>query len=425
MKACHKIIGFAVLAALGAGSQQALASGFQLVEQNASGLGNAYSGQAAAAENASTIFFNPAGMTYLPGKQFSGSVSAIKPSAEFNNDGNSVAPPLNPLGTNGGDAGGWNYLPAAYFSWQLTQRFWAGIGIAAPFGLKTDYDPTFIGRFQSQKVDLKTYDINPSIAFKFNDVFSLGGGFSYQKSRLSLDRSFSLVLSAAPETVSLNDSSWGWNLGGMLNLGPGTRLGLTYRSAVNYDLTGGVTVAGVGNASAKASVSFPDTAAVAISHQFNDKWQVLGDVTWTHWSKIQNIPLVLTSALGAFPAGTVADTLDFQFKNTYRVGVGVNCRWTDRFMLKFGGAFDTTPVPDFMHRTTFLPDNNRAWLAIGAKFQFDKNSTLDYGYAHLFVNDGGTFRNKGTAVAPGQQGIVSGVYKDKVDIISIQYTYAF
>ena len=237
----RNIICLSVLAALGAAAGNAAASGFALIEQNASGLGNAYAGQAAAAENASTIYFNPSGMTLLPGRQVSGAINVIRPDAEFTDNGGSRSPSgAIPLGNNGGDAGGWNYIPNGYLSWQLTPRLWAGVGVTVPFGLKTTYDPNFIGRFQSQKSQFQTIDVNPSVAFRFNDWLSVGGGFSYQYSRLTLDRSFSVVAAGRAQTVSLHDGAWGWNIGAMLNAGKDTRIGLTYRSAVNYDLAGGV-----------------------------------------------------------------------------------------------------------------------------------------------------------------------------------------
>jgi long-chain fatty acid transport protein len=427
MKTSNKIMQICVAAAVAGWSAGAVASGFALIEQNASGMGNAYAGQAAAAENASTIFFNPAGMTRLPGKQISAGVSVIRPVAEFTNDGGSRSPsPFLPLGNNGGDAGDWNYIPSGYFSWQLTPKLWAGVGLTVPFGLGTDYDPNFIGRFQSQKVKLVTYDLNPSVAYQINDVVSVGGGVSFQHAKLNLDRSFSAVLAPLAQSVSLDDNAWGWNLGAMFNLGPQTRAGLAYRSAINYDLAGGVTLAAVGSATAKASLSMPDSLSAAISHQFTDKWQLLGDVTWTRWSKIQNVPLILTSRLGATPAGTVSDVLDLQFKDTYRVGLGANFRWTDNFMLKLGISYDKTPVPDALHRPTFLPDNNRTALAFGAKHQLSKAGTLDVGYTHLFLSDGGTLRNKDLpGVNAGEQGVLSGSYAVHVNMVSVQYTHAF
>ena len=111
-------------------------------------------GQAAAAENASTIFFNPSGMTLVPGRQVTGTLNIIRPQTEFTDNGGSRSPANVAApggGSNGNDAGGWNYVPNAFMSWQFSDRLWAGIGLTVPFGLKTNYDPTFIGRFQSQK----------------------------------------------------------------------------------------------------------------------------------------------------------------------------------------------------------------------------------------------------------------------------------
>lgn len=426
MRLEKRALPFAVAMAFAIAAGAAGASGFQLIEQNASGTGNAFAGQAAAAENASTIFFNPAGMTYLPGRQISGALHGIRPSAKFSNDGGSAAPsPLLPLGTNGGDAGDWNYVPNAYLSWQLSPNLWAGVGVTAPFGLKTDYDTTFIGRFQSQKTELKTYDINPSVAYRINDTVSIGAGVSYQHAKLTLDRSFSLVATAAAESVNIDDNAWGWNLGTMFNLGTGTRLGLSYRSAMNYHLSGNVGVAGLATTTASAAVRMPSTVSAALSHQLNDRWQLLGDVTWTRWSAIKNVPLILTSTSALGAAGTAADVLDLQFRNSYRVGVGANYRWNDNFTLKVGTAYDRTPVPDMLHRTVFLPDNSRIWLALGGKYQVSKTGTIDFGYAHLFINDAGIFRNKGTGLAAGRQGIVSGSYRERVDIVSIQYSHSF
>ena len=129
----------------------ALASGFQLLEQNASGMGQAYAGSAAVAEDASTVFFNPAGMALLaPGKShIAVGLDFIQPSAKFSNAG-STSPALIPLsGGTGGDAGDMNYVPHAYIVVPLNERMSFGLGLGAPFGLKTEYDATWVGRFHA------------------------------------------------------------------------------------------------------------------------------------------------------------------------------------------------------------------------------------------------------------------------------------
>lgn len=440
MKLVRKMMPLAVASALSSWSAGVQPAGFALSEQNASGLGNAYTGQAAAAENASTIFWNPAGMTKLPGRQVSGAINAILPSNEFSNSGGSAAPlGFASPGGNGGDAGDWGFVPNAYLSWQVSPQWWVGLGITVPFGLKTEYDQGWFGRFQSQRAEIKTIDVNPSVAFKLSDAVSLGGGFSYQKAELKIDRSAAIppntfgpgspALEAATQ-LRLDDDSWGWNLGALFTIGTGTRIGITYRSSVEYDLSGTSVVsrlpAAVGGTAANgvtANVKLPDSVSWGIAHPINRAWELLGDITWTNWSKIKAVPFVATTASVLRPVGATLDTFNLQFKDGWRVGVGANWNWRDDFQVKFGVAYDKTPVTDEF-RTPFLPDQDRTWLAIGGKYRMSKQATLDFGYAYLFVKDASINQQKGIVTAP-LQGNIIGNYESNVNIISAQLTYSF
>lgn len=424
MKYSNKIISISVTAALAAMSGHAAASGFQLMEQNASGLGNAYAGQAAAAENASTIFFNAAGMTRLQGRQVSGAINLIRPSSEFSNAGTSAAPAGLPSpGGNGGDAGGLAVVPNAYMSWQIDPKWWAGVGISVPFGLATEYDYGWFGRFQSRKSEIKTIDINPSVAYKLNDVVSLGGGVSFQRAEVKIDRSTFVGVETA-STLKLEDDSFGFNLGAMFQISPATRIGLSYRSAIKHELTGTATVQAVGAAPIRTSAKLPDTLAWGISHQLDPKWELLSDVTFSRWSNIKQVPITTTAASPLGPAGRVLDTFAFEFRDTFRIGVGANYKMADDFMLKLGIAYDKSPVTD-QYRLATLPDNDRTWFSIGGKYQASKQLTLDFGYAYLVIKDAQINQQKGVA-APPFQGNVVGNYSDpNVHILSAQVTYAF
>lgn len=427
MQKSNRIIRVCVAAALAGGTSAAVAAGFALTEQNASGLGNAYSGQAAAAENASTVWFNPAGMTRLQGTQVSGSVSAIRPSAVLGVDPTRSALPLGGAFTNGGDAGGsWKYLPTAYVSYQFNPNWWFGLGVTSPFGLSTEYDAFFVGRFQSRKAEIKTYDINPSIAYKVNNWLALGGGLSYQHATIKVLRSANLGAEGF-SNLTTSDSQFGYNLGAMINPTPNTRIGLTYRSSLSYALTGTVqvtTAAGavVATPSILMNARTPDSWSVAFAHTPYDRWEVLGDFTWTNWSTVKDIPVTATSASALGAVGAGLSVFNFQFKDSYRLGVGANYKWTDSFMLKLGIAHDKSPAGD--NRLVTLPDNDRTWLAIGGKYRVSQAGTLDFGYAHLFIKNA-TISQLGGVGGPPASGNVVGTYKDKVDIVSVQYTHSF
>jgi long-chain fatty acid transport protein len=408
----------AALATLAAGAQ---ATGFQL-EQNASGLGNAYSGQAAAAENASTVYYNPAGMTRLPGAHLGVVTTFIGPSVKFSDAGGSAAPGGLPSpGGNGGEAGDWTVAPKGYFSYQVNDRVWLGVGLTVPFGLKTDYSGGWLGRFQSRRAELKTLDLNPSVAFRVSDAVSLGAGISYQKADIKVDRSTFLGIEL-PTRINLEDESWGYNLGALVTLSPRTRIGVTYRSRIKYDLAGNSVVTGVAGPSVHAPARLPDTISWGIAHQLAPKWELLGDVTYTRWSSIKGVPVVATSASPLGAAGATLATFDFQFRNAYRVGVGANWLARDDFMLKFGVAYDRSPVDD-LFRTVVFPDSDRIWLAFGGKYRMSRRAALDFGYAHLFMKDATVGQLGGLGL--GGQGDVVGNYDNMVNIFSIQYSHSF
>ena len=156
----------------------ASASGFQLIgEQNASGLGNAGAGSAAVSENASTIFYNPAGMTQLQAREVSLGGTLVKTNFEFSNNGSSTGA----LSGDGGNGGGLGFVPNAYMSFAITKDLYIGLGLGAPFGLKTEYDDNWRGAAQSVSFDIKTINLNPSIAWRATEWVSLGFGLNWQK----------------------------------------------------------------------------------------------------------------------------------------------------------------------------------------------------------------------------------------------------
>jgi long-chain fatty acid transport protein len=213
------------------------AAGFGLIEQSGSGMGNALAGASAIAEDASTIYFNPAGMTYISGTQVVSAIHLVKPNAEFNNEGSTRALPR-PLGGEGGNAGDLAFLPNFYFKMDVNDSVKIGLGINAPFGLKTEYDKNWIGRFQGIKSDLKTININPAIAFKVNDQLSLGFGVSAMYAKAELTSAVNIGAAERSSKVKGDDWGFGFNLGAIYQATADTRFGVAYRSKVTQQVEG-------------------------------------------------------------------------------------------------------------------------------------------------------------------------------------------
>ena len=421
---------------LAAFSGAATASGFQLLEQNASGIGNAYAGSAAVADNASTIYFNPAGMTKLQAREVSGGISAVNPSFHFNDRGSSAGALQNT--GDGGNAGGWAAIPNGYMSWALNKDVYVGLGIGAPFGLKTEYDDRWVGAAQAQMFEVKTINLNPSVAWRVNDKVSLGFGLNWQKVEAHYNRLASTANAVTAGTqlkMSLDDDAWGWNVGALFDVSPSTRIGVSYRSAIKYEVEGKIKASGpsaglnaAASSDARADLKLPDTFILSVTQKLSDRWEMLGDVSWTGWSSIPKVDIVRASNTGAGTGnGSIAQTLHTDFKDTWRVALGANYKYTDAWKLKFGVAYDQTPVQHDSERLVSLPDNDRVWFSFGTQWTPDKSQRLDLGVTYIHVRDSKISNNQNANLRPGElpRGNIVGEYSGNIWILGAQYSLAF
>jgi long-chain fatty acid transport protein len=421
------------------------AGGFALNEMSAASVGNAHAGGAAAAEDLGTIYYNPAGLMRLSGRQFMIVGSAIRPSAEFENRGSvsAVGTPL--IGGNGGDAGDGSGVPALYYAMDLSPGLRFGVGVQAPFGLKTDYDEGWVGRYQALKSELKSVNINPVLAYRLNDLVSLGGGISAQYINVELSRAIDFgsicvgslgAATCAPlgflpqakdgaVTVKGNDWGYGFNLGVLYTPVAYARFGLAYRSKISHQLSGDADFIRPGglpaplaaapafaNTSASADVDLPESLNLSGYFDFDRQWSMLADVSWMRWSRFKELRI-------RFDNGAADSVTPEQWRDTVRVAVALNYRYNDTWKLRSGIAFDQTPVKaEFL--TPRIPDANRTWLAFGAQYKPSRYSLWDFGYAHLFVRDASI--NK---AEPPVGGTLIGNYTSDVNILSVQYSRGF
>lgn len=447
-------------------SVQAYGSGFAIQEQSGSGLGNAFAGGAAIAQDASTIFTNPAGMTLLEGTQTSIAGSMVCPSAKFRDTGSQAAA-LQTLGNSGGDAGSCALVPSIYFSTPVSKKWWAGVGVNAPFGLTTQYDSGWLGRFQAVKSEIKTYNINPAFAFKVNERLSLGAGVSWQRIDATLTSQANwaggyalgveegvtggmIPLQAVPTLLSAalglesgamiegNDNALGWNLGAMFTIDPQTRVGAQYRSAVKYHVNGYVNfnnpmlrtlpeelepvgaaiAAGVdaqlSDGPVMLDLTLPSSANLSVFHAFDSQWQVMADVQFTNWSSLQDLRIVRTDD------SVLTDTPE-RFKDTWRFAIGASYDVSNALKIRGGLAYDISPV-QYAQRTPRLPDENRRWLALGLRYQFSEHFSLDAAYSYILVSDAKIDQNEGSTAA---NGLIGGTYRNHVNLAALQLNYNF
>lgn len=434
-----------VATALAGAITQVHAAGFALIEQGVSGLGSAYAGAAASAEDASTIFYNPAGLTYLQGSQFVVAGHLVKPSAEFSGSATTaLGAPI--TGGMGGDAGDLALVPNLYYSRRLPNDFVFGLGINAPFGLKTEYDADWVGRYHAIESEVKTVNINPSIAYKAAPNLSVGVGVSAQYIEATLSQAVdqnsvcvarqvaggvpvasaiagcAAVSGDATGTVEGDDWSFGYNIGIIYEAGTNTRVGFAYRSKIKQELEGDAAFANAHPAftmqnvfvptSVTADVTLPETASLSLYHAVSPTLALLADVSWTRWSRFDELRIQYASAQ---PDSVTPENWD----NSVRYSLGLHYRYNSAWLLRAGLAYDEEPIPDAQHRTPRIPGNDRTWLAFGANYRYSPALSFDVGYAHLFVDD--TPIDASTLTA----GTLIGTYDADVNILSAQVNWSF
>jgi long-chain fatty acid transport protein len=412
-------------------TQQVSAGGFQLIEQSVSGMGTAFSGGAAQATDASTVYFNPAGMTRLEGSQTTAAIHIIVPQADFNDKGSVGLGTA--LGTNeSGDAGVPAAAPNFYLTHQFNDKVFLGLGINAPFGLATSYDDDWIGRYHAIDSELMTININPSIAFRLNDMVSIGVGANAQYLEAKLSNALDTFLisgGAIPGDgkMELEGDDWGfgWNLGFLAEINEGTRVGLHYRSEIEYDVegdadfSGNITlVPGFTDTDVTSDVKLPATLSLSIYHEFNPEWAVTADFSHTYWHVLDELRFDFENAL---PDGVT--TLEWEDSNRYSLGLQhkpTGSNWTYRI----GVAFDETPIPNSHYRTPRIPGEDRTWITFGLGYKKSDTLSFDIAYAHLFVDDPRI--NKSLTDTENQlRGNLNGSYDASVDILSAQLNWKF
>jgi long-chain fatty acid transport protein len=336
----------------------------------------------------------------------------IRPEAKFTGGASVPIPGVN-TGGNGGDAGSLSFVPNAYYAMKLGSGLHVGVGMNAPFGLMTEYDQTWSGSTQAIKSELRTVNLNPSIAWQVSETLSLGAGASVQYAEATLT---SAVATGAVVKIKGDDYSFGFNLGALWKLSDATRIGLAYRSEVDHTLEGDLTVSSSATVTpVTAGVTLPDSASLSLFHKLDSRWDVLADVTWTGWSDFDELRIVRPTPLA--PLVTPEN-----WDDRYRYSLGANYRHSDMLTFRAGIAYDETPVSD-MFRTARIPDENRTWLALGMRYQLSPKSMLDVGYAHLFVKDAHIAK---TEPVQGVGNVtLTGDYEASVDILSAQYTHTF
>lgn len=428
------------------------AAGFAVAEHSASGMGNAFAGASAIAEDASTTYFNPAGLSKLKGKQVVVAGHIVSVSSPYTDNGSTLNP-----GLGGGSLSGTNddgsttpFIPNFYYANKLNDKWNFGFGINVPFGNSSEYSDTWVGRYHATKSEITTINFNPSASYKVDDSLSLGFGVNVQYIEATLANqldSRAVCLAAGggagcaaaglgtlgdvttDSSVSLSGDDWslGWNVGLLYDISDATRLGLAYRSNIKHGLTGTANftrsaglnaILGASTAftstGISAGVDLPQTLSLSLSHDLNSKWSILADATWIKWSNFDKLVIDFSNPI------QTDSTIPENWENSMRYSVGVNYKADSKWTYRAGLALDETPIPSAEDTTPRIPDSDRTWLSFGFGYKVSDTFSYDVGYTHIFFDD---LNINNTDASFGHT--LTGSYDVAVDIFSAQFNWNF
>ncbi len=398
----------AIAVAVGALSTQAMAAGFALNEQSVSGMGTSFAGRSSSADDATTLFGNPAGMSRLKREEVSFGLAAIHAKTDIDDtsaftpqgQGGARAPVS---GSNDGDMVPFTAVPMGYYVKPIDDKWAVGVGIYVPFGVVADYESGFQGRYHGDYSEVRVITIQPTVSYRFNEKLSVGFGPTINRIDGQLESaSFSRVTPGTNDgrvKVKGDDTALGFNAGLLYEFTPQTRAGITYHSKVKYKLEGDTRLSGAGfdqlqavgiQASGKYDASLdldtPESVDMSISHDIDDQWTLYAGAMWTRWSRFESI-IIENDGIPVALQGNLAPIVEEQdWHDTWSYALGAAYKLNKEWTLRTGLALDQSPTNN-THRSPRIPTGDRTAVSFGLGWNPTDDITVDLAYSYLWEEE--------------------------------------
>ncbi|GHB07013.1 outer membrane protein [Modicisalibacter luteus] len=396
-------------------SGQAVAGAFQLNEQSVSAQGNAFAGRTSNVQDASIVFGNPAGMSFLDRAQVTAGATYLDVNTDISNASGTAE------GTNEGDMVPGSTIPFGYYVQPINDNLHFGLGVYAPFGVITDYEDSFEGRYFGNYSEVEVVTVQPTLSIKFSDQVSAGFGITYNRIKGELesatpDPTTSGVLGEGRINVQGDDEAYGFTFGMMYRPIESTILGVTYRSDVDYELEGDLGTTNVlgglvpnGSYDASLDISLPETIDFSLTHNLNDRWTVMAGAALVKWSSFDR----LTAENNILPIDEPQD-----YEDAWQYALGLSYHVNPALTLRTGVAYDESPISDEV-RTVRVPSGDRTIFSLGAGWTPTPNLTLDVAYTYL------TEDTAPVSMSDPSRGTYEADYENEAHGFGAQATYRF
>lgn len=380
------------------------AGAWKLEVQGGRALGAAYAGGLVG--DASTVWFNPAGMTLLDHTTITAGAPVIDLSIRYRDTVSTSLLGRPVTGPRTRQGGAVVAVPHLYYVRPIGERLRFGFGFNTPFGLGTDYGETWVGRYQAVETRFVLYNLNPSLALKISDHLSVGAGLNLQY----IDAAFSTMidfgsigfasgLPLAPQQhdgkIEVTGDDWavGYNAGIVWQPFEATRLGVAYRSETHADISGTarfdvpdeaqlLTAGGAvfRETGARTSLLMPESWAFDVRHAMTPRLTLLGNASWTRWSPFEKLSIAFENPMQPSVEQST------EWNDVWRTSFGAEYSLTDRLTARAGYAVEQSPVPDST-REPRVPEADHTWYTAGATWSISPRTDLDFFLVHLRTDD--------------------------------------
>lgn len=409
----------------------ARAGGLLLYEYGTAEPGLAAAGYAARAQDASTAFTNPAGMTQLDGTQVLVGGQLMWMNTQFSIDG--AASPGLGSGDGGRVYGSNGYVPGggAFLTHRVSPDLALGFAVAGNFGSMLDYDDGWVGRYRVQDADLVGVSVMPSIACRVNDQLSLGAGLNGMYGMFDQRVAINNALpSLGDGRLEIDDDTWGWgaNVGVLYEPTPDTRLGLTYTSEIDLDFRGPAQFSGIGpiltallqsrgllDARVDVGAKVPQQVMGSVYTAIDDSWALLGNLGWQDWSEFGETEIGIDNT-----QSPISLTNPLSFDDTWHAAVGAQYHTNDRWKMNFGLAYDSG-FQDGNDVSPLFPVNSAWRFGIGGERQ--AGESFKWGFTTELLYGGNLHVDKRSMLPPvlGGRGDLGGSYDQTLGVVLTVY----
>ncbi|AUY36214.1 transporter [Pseudomonas soli] len=408
-------------------SSQLLASGFALNEQSISGMGTGFAGRSSSAEDASTVYGNPAGMSRLKRDQMTVGGAAVIAKSDISGRGS------NKGGEMDGDMVPLVGVPMGYYVKSIDDHWSVGFGVYVPFGLVTDYGSDDAARYWGKKSHVQVVTFQPTVSYAFNDKVSIGFGPTINRIEGELGSNLASISPLRPADgevkIKGDDTAVGYNIGILVQATDRTRVGLTYHSMVDYKLEGKTKVSypllGLdGNKfDATLKIKTPESVDFSVTHELDDQWTLYAGSTWTRWSRLENI--TVNNEVPAGPAGQFATINEEQnWHDTWAHAIGASYKVNKEWVLRTGFSVDQSPTNN-TNRSPRIPTGDRKIFSIGAGWSPSDDMTIDVAYSYLWEEDTKVNNQPHSPTEAGLKGSYQAKYENSAHGIGASLTYRF